>query len=97
MHPVSPFFLTETGEAMYRSFFVLHTKQILSRLGYNASFFSGHSYRIGASSMAAACRFFFEDHLIRTLGRWTSDCYRTYIHIPSQVIQDAQVNLLQEL
>lgn len=93
--PSLPFFLTETGEAMCRSFFVLHTKQILFRLGYNASFFSGHSYRIGASSTAAVCRL--EDHLICTLGRWTSDCYRTYIHTPSQVIQDAQVNLLQEL
>ena len=58
-------------------------------------FFSGHSYRIGASSTAAVCRL--EDHLIFNLGRWTSDCYRTNIHTPSQVIQDAQVNLLQEL
>ena len=91
----SPFFLTETGEAMCRSFFVLHTKQILSQLGFNTMFYTGHSFRIGAASSAASCRL--EDHLIRTLGRWSSDCYRTCIHTPNRVIQDAQTALLQEL
>lgn len=91
----SPFFLTENGEVMCRSYFILHVKLILSRLGYNTVGYSGHSFRIGAASTAASCRL--EDHLIRTLGRWSSDCYRTYIRTPLQVIRDAQSSLLQTL
>ena len=91
----SPFFITESGNAMCRSFYVSNTKQVLARLGFNTSFYNGHSYRVGAASSAASCRL--EDHLIRTLGRWSSDCYRTYIHTPDHVIQNAQAAILQGL
>ena len=91
----SPFFLTESGEPMCRSYFVLHVKSILAQLGYDTSSYNSHSFRIGASTTAASCRL--EDHLIRTLGRWSSDCYRTYIHTPQQVLKSAQNAILQAL
>ena len=34
-----------------------------------------------------------EDHLIQTLGRWSSDCYTRYIHTSPKVIQQAQKQL----
>ncbi|MEW8548786.1 MAG: hypothetical protein AB2693_35245 [Candidatus Thiodiazotropha sp.] len=90
-----PLFLTEDGFPVTRSFFMLHVKQIISRLGLDTTKYSGHSFRIGAASSACSARL--EDHLIRTLGRWSSDCYRTYIRTPQQVIQAAQKALLTEL
>ena len=41
---------------------------------------SSHSLRIGAASTAASAGF--PRWLIQQLGRWTSDCFRTYIQIP---------------
>lgn len=90
-----PLFLTEDGFPLARSFFILHVKQLISRLGLDTTKYSGHSFRIGAASSACSARL--EDHLIRTLGRWSSDCYRTYIRTPKQVIQAAQKALLSEL
>ena len=78
---------------MYRSYFIFHIKRILNQLGYDTSFYSGHSFRIGAATTAVSCRL--EDHLIRTLGRLSSDCYRTYNHTPEQVLKSAQNAILE--
>jgi len=31
-----------------------------------------------------------ENHLIKTLGRWSSNCYQTYIHTPKSCIREVQ-------
>ena len=41
---------------------------------------STHSFRIGAATTAAAAGY--PKWAIQTLGRWSSDCYKTYIRIP---------------
>ena len=53
-----------------------YLRVILSRAGVSGPF-SSHSFRIGAASSAAAVGL--PDHLIQTLGRWTSQAYRRYI------------------
>ena len=85
------FFVTETGESLSRTFFIQHVKMILHNLGQNSDSFNGHSFRIGAATTAQSVRL--EPHLIQTLGRWSSDCYRTYIHTSADVIRDAQNQL----
>ena len=92
---MDPLFLTEEGHPVARHVFMQPFKHILSRIGFDNTLYSGHSFRIGAASSGCAARL--EDHLIKTLGRWSSDCYRTYIHTPKQVIRSAQMALLTEL
>ena len=55
-------------------------RSLLQRVGIDSSQYSGHSFRIGAASMAAANGV--EDSLIQTLGRWKSSAYLIYVRIP---------------
>ena len=46
---------------------------------------SSHSFRIGAAKPAAAAKV--PDWLIKTLGRWSSNCYEKYIRTPDNIIE----------
>ncbi|XP_062592590.1 uncharacterized protein LOC134254037 [Saccostrea cucullata] len=83
-----PFFVTKEGSILTRAIFIDTLKVILSQLGLNSDLYNGHSFRIGAATTAQEARI--EDHLIKTLGRWSSNCYTTYIHTSPSVIQNAQ-------
>lgn len=60
-------------------------------LNLDDSKYRGHSFRIRAATSAAGI----EDHLIQTLGRWSSKFYTRYIRTTctSQVIKDVQRKL----
>jgi hypothetical protein len=66
-------------------------KHILQCIGYNADVYNGHSFRIGAATTAASVHM--EDHLIKVLGRWSSDTYCRYIRTPDSVLRDAQISM----
>lgn len=61
------------------------------RIGLNDSRYAGHSFRIGAATAAAAAGV--EDHVIKDLGRGSSDCYVRYIRTDPEVLNDAQRKL----
>ena len=91
----SPLFLTEDRHPLTRPYFINNLKHILSKIGLDTSMYSGHSFRIGAASSGCSARL--EDHLLKTLGRWSSNAYQTYIRTPQEIIQSAQMALLTEL
>lgn len=84
----APLFVDERYLPLTRNQFIASLKEILSAVGLDNVLYSGHSFRIGAATAAASAHV--EDHLIKTLGRWSSDCYQTYIRTPTSSIRDAQ-------
>jgi len=61
---------------------ILH---LLQQGGINQTNYALHSFRIGAVTTAAAAAGF-PAWLIKTLGRWNSDAYLTYIRCPNTVL-----------
>lgn len=88
--PKSPLFVEDEFQSspLSRETFISSLRQLLDTLGYNTVKFCGHSFRIGAATSAAACGV--EDHIIQTLGRWSSDCYIRYIRTDAKVLKRAQ-------
>ena len=70
-----PLFLFSNGHPLTQQQLSSSVQAILHAAGY-----SGHSFRIGAATTAAARGV--PDHLIKTLGRWSSDAYQVYIRTP---------------
>ena len=52
--------------------------------GMCPSKYASHSFRIGATTTAAAAGL--PTWLIKMLGRWSSDAYLTYVYCPTNVI-----------
>ena len=82
-------FITNTGQVVSRHIFLFYLRKALTRAGFESKHYSGHSFRIGAATTAAAQRI--ESHLIMRLGRWSSDAYRVYIRTPLSTLQQAQI------
>ena len=77
-----PFFLLANGCPLTREMFVTRVKALLTKAGLNSAHYSGHSFRIGAATTAAALGV--EDSLIKTLGRWQSSAYLLYVRVPRE-------------
>ena len=77
-----PLFIFQSGTPLTRSALVSRVQAALLQAGFSPSKYNGHSFRIGAATMAAKCGL--EDSLIQTLGRWKSAAYLAYIKIPRQ-------------
>ena len=86
-----PFFKFQSGTALTWALLVNRVRKALKESGIDADKFSGHSFRIGAASTAAARGV--EDSLIKTLGRWESSAYLLYVQVPRERLVDLSVVL----
>ena len=82
---------TRQFECLNRDRFIYYLRYVLCCLGYTDSKYCGHSFRIGAATSAGAAGV--PDHIIQTLGRWSSDCYMRYIRTDTSCIKKAQDNM----
>ena len=77
-----PFFRDVRGRPLSKSFFVREVRKVLTQLGFQADQFAGHSFRIGAATVAAQAGI--EDSTIQALGRWSSAAFLLYIRTPRE-------------
>ena len=77
-----PFFRFASGAALTREALVEQLRSALSQFDMDVSPYSGHSFRIGAATTAAAVGL--EDSLIKTLGCWQSVAYQLYVRLPRE-------------
>ena len=73
-----PLFIDTHGRPLTRSRLSSFVQSVKG--GGNPWAVLGHSFCIGAATTAARCGI--PDHLIKTMGRWTSDAYQLYIRTP---------------
>ena len=77
---VGPLFRFEDGRPLTRPRLVSALRIALANVGLNPGDYSGHSFRIGAATTAAACGVPVDT--IKTLGRWKSQAYQLYVRLP---------------
>lgn len=92
-HDPGPFFRFASGAALTRDALVKHLRSALSHFDVDVSQYSGHSFRIGAATAAAAVGL--EDSLIKTLGRWQSSAYQLYVRLPWERLVGVSKSLSQ--
>ena len=78
-----PLFVHRDGSPLTRNAVSTSIQLILKTAGIPGQFL-GHSFRIGAATTAAEKGV--PDHMIKMLGRWSSDAYQRYIRTPVSVI-----------
>ncbi len=77
------------GRYLTRQRFMAAMRDTLAEVGVECSRYSGHSFRIGAATTAAAS--VMEYSMIKTLGRWKSLAYLEYVKIPRQQLASYSV------
>ena len=87
-----PLFCFQDGRPLTRQILVTWLKETLRRAGVDATRYSGHSFRIGAATTAAARGI--PDSTIQALGRWNSDSFKRYIRIPRKELADISCTLV---
>ena len=85
------FFQFARGQPLTKARFTHHIRMALQAVGLPYESFAGHSFRIGAAMTAAKAGL--EDSTIRTLGRWSSSAYHTYICLPREQLAKLSLSL----
>ena len=75
-----PLFRFKNGRPLTRSSLVIKLREALEAVGVDCSSYSGHSFRIGATTTTASKGI--QDSLIKTMGRWQSVAYQLYVRTP---------------
>ena len=87
-----PLFVLSSGKPLTKQLLTSETRSLLQKSGFNAAHYAGHSYQTEAATTAALLLW-----LIKTLGRWTSDCYERCIKIPPVTLSGVSATLTSSL
>lgn len=79
-----PLFQFESNAPLTRSTLTSRLRNLLQQQGFDKDCYATHSFRIGAATTAGSAGL--PTWLIKTLGRWSSDCYQRYIRTPNDVL-----------
>ena len=77
-----PLFMYQDGRPLSWVDLVAAVRQALAADGLDVSRFNGHSFRIGAATIAAQVGV--PDSVIQSLGRWKSSAFMTYVRTSPQ-------------
>ena len=77
-----PLFIHQDRSPLTKHKLILMLRSTLQEAGIDATYYSGHSFRIGAATTAAACGI--SEIFIMQMGRWRSSAYQAYIKIPTR-------------
>ena len=86
-----PLFIYASGKPLTKQMLTSETRELLTQIGFEATKYAGHSYRIGAATTAASAKL--PSWLIKTLGRWSSDCFERYIQTPTATLSSVAATL----
>lgn len=89
-----PIFMYKNGKPLSRKLFTEEIRNLLSLGGLEPRHYAGHSFRIGAATTAASVDI--PAWLIKTMGRWSSDCFERYIRTPKDTLINASRQLLNQ-
>ena len=89
-----PLFVHADGSPLTRSQLIQKVRRALRRLGLEVHNYSGHSFRIGAATTAAAVGV--PEATIKMLGRWESAAYLRYIRTPREQLIPISSTLLSQ-
>ena len=84
----APLFLLPNGLHLYQNLFTLHLQTLIIKCGLPPDRFSSHSMRIGAATTAATSGI--PTHTVKSMGRWSSSAYASYVRPAPSSILDAQ-------
>ena len=90
-----PLFKLEDGRPLTRDLLVQQLRSTLSLAGMDCSRYSGHSFRIGATTTAMARGV--SESTVQTLGQWASDSFKRYIRIPRQELAEVSKRMSANL
>ena len=79
-----PLFVFQDGTPLLRDRFIREVKEALVIAGVDSKSYSGHSFRIGATTAAAKAGV--PAFTIKMLGRWESEAYQLYVRTPRETL-----------
>ena len=86
-----PLFCMANGAYLTRDLYVREVRKALVAAGVDQSKYSGHSFRIGAATTAAAAGI--ADSTIKTLSCWESAAYQLYVRLSREELASISTTL----
>ena len=85
-----PLFLLQNGQPLSHNILTDWLRQIMASARVPGNF-SSHSFHIGATTVAA--RNGVPDHLIQSMGRWSSNAYQLHLRRPAEALAALSIKL----